>query len=80
MGVARLSGVRALPGAYWKLWAASVVSNLGDGISVLAYPWLASLLTRDPVLISGVAFATRVPWLVLSLLVGAVVDRSDRRW
>lgn len=56
-----------------------MVSNLGDGTSAIAYPWLASTLTRNPVLIAGVAVATRLPWLAVSLHAGAVVDRSDRR-
>lgn len=65
--------------SYWKLWTASVVSNLGDGTSAIAYPWLASTLTRSPVLIAGVGVASRLPWLLVSLHAGAVVDRSDRR-
>ena len=44
---------------YWKLWSASVVSNLGDGISMIAYPWLASALTRNPIHIAAVAVVTR---------------------
>jgi hypothetical protein len=36
---------------YWKLWSASVVSNLGDGVGLVAYPWLASAVTRNAVLI-----------------------------
>jgi hypothetical protein len=23
---------------YWKLWSSSVVSNLGDGVAMIAYP------------------------------------------
>ena len=72
----RFSGLGA---NYWKLWTASVVSNLGDGVAQIAYPWLASLITRDPVLIAGVAFAQRLPWLVFSLHAGVIVDRGDRR-
>jgi MFS family permease len=72
----RFSGLGA---NYWKLWTASVVSNLGDGVAQIAYPWLASLLTRDPLLIAGVAFAQRLPWLVFSLHAGVIVDRGDRR-
>lgn len=64
---------------YWKLWAASVISNLGDGISVIAYPWLASSLTRNPVHIAAVAVVTRLPWLLFSLPAGVVTDRVDRR-
>ncbi|MGH8928705.1 MAG: MFS transporter [Acidimicrobiia bacterium] len=64
---------------YWKLWSASVVSNLGDGVSGVAYPWLASALTRNPVHIALVGVATRLPWLVFTLPAGVITDRVDRR-
>ena len=64
---------------YRKLWAASTVSNLGDGVTVVAGPLLVASLTRDPVLVAGIAFAQRVPWLLFSLVSGALVDRLDRR-
>lgn len=64
---------------FWRLWAAVASSNLGDGLVSLALPWLASLLTRDPLAITGVALATRLPWLLLSLHAGALGDRLDRR-
>ena len=65
--------------SYWRLWTASVVSNLGDGVSIIAYPWLASALTRDPVHIAAVAVVTRLPWLLFALPAGVVTDRVDRR-
>ncbi|MCB1245691.1 MAG: MFS transporter, partial [Acidimicrobiia bacterium] len=64
---------------YWKLWTASVVSNLGDGVAQVAYPWLASAVTRDPVLIALIAVAQRLPWLVFTLPAGVLTDRLDRR-
>lgn len=64
---------------YWKLWVASVVSNLGDGIGTIAYPWLASALTRNPLHIAAVAVVTRLPWLLFSLPAGVITDRVDRR-
>lgn len=64
---------------YWKLWIASVVSNLGDGIGAVAYPWLASSLTRNPIHIAAIAVVTRLPWLLFSLPAGVVTDRVDRR-
>lgn len=64
---------------YWRLWIASVASNLGDGISGVAYPWLASAVTRNPVHIALVGVATRLPWLVFSLPAGVITDRVDRR-
>ena len=63
---------RPLGPGYWKLWTASVVSNLGDGLSIVAYPWLASALTRNPVAIAGIAVATRLPWLVFTLPAGLI--------
>jgi MFS family permease len=39
---------------------------------------LAVTITRDPVLISIVSAATYLPWLLLSLPAGAMVDRRDR--
>jgi MFS family permease len=64
---------------YWKLWVGSVVSNLGDGVGWIAYPWLASAVTRDPVQIALVTVATRLPWLVFTLPAGVITDRVDRR-
>ncbi len=64
---------------YYKLMAASSISNLGDGIGVIAYPWLASAVTRNPILIAGVAAAQRLPWLLFTLPAGVITDRSDRR-
>jgi MFS family permease len=42
------------------------VSNLGDGVTLVAGPLLAASLTRDP-------------WLLFSLVSGALVDRLERR-
>jgi MFS family permease len=68
-----------LGAGYWKLFTASVTSNLGDGMSAVAYPWLASAVTRDPVQISLIAFARFLPWLLFSLPAGVITDRVDRR-
>ena len=64
---------------YRLLFSASAVSNLGDGVSALALPWLASLITRDPMLIATVAFATRLPWFLCSIPAGVITDRYDRK-
>ena len=64
---------------YRKLWTASTVSNLGDGVTLVAGPLLVASLTRDPVLVAGIAFAQQLPWLLFSLISGALVDRLDRR-
>jgi len=69
----------ALGRNYRRLFAASTVSNLGDGIGLVAYPWLASAVTRNPVLIALVAVAQRLPWLLFTLPAGVITDRVDRR-
>jgi len=68
-----------LDGRYYKLFSASVISNLGDGVGTVAYPWLASAVTRDPLLVALVMVAQRLPWLVFTLPAGVITDRVDRR-
>lgn len=65
--------------SYWKLWFATAISNLGDGVSTVAYPWLASATTRSPLLIALVPLAQRLPWLIFTLPAGVITDRYDRR-
>ena len=69
----------ALGTNYWRLWSASVISNLGDGVALIAYPWLASAITRNGLLIALIAVAQRLPWLVFTLPAGVITDRVDRR-
>ena len=68
-----------LGGNYHRLFSASAISNLGDGIGVVAYPWLASAITRNPLLIALVAVVQRLPWLLFSLPAGVITDRYSRR-
>jgi MFS family permease len=70
---------RSLGRNYRKVFSASVISNLGDGVSQIGYPWLASAVTRNPILIAVVAVAQRLPWLLFSLPAGVITDRVDRR-
>ncbi len=70
---------RSLPGAYWRQWTASAISNLGDGINFVAMPLLALSLTDDERLLALTTFATFLPWLLIALPVGVVVDRIDRQ-
>jgi len=35
---------RGLGANYRKLFSASTISNLGDGVGLIAYPWLASAI------------------------------------
>lgn len=68
-----------LSGAYRRQWTASAISNLGDGINAAALPLLALTLTSDARLIAGITFAAFVPWLLLSLPAGVIIDRYNRQ-
>ncbi|MFM1789400.1 MAG: hypothetical protein RLZZ12_749 [Actinomycetota bacterium] len=64
---------------YWRLWIAHATSNLGDGLAAVAFPWLASAVTRDPFLIALIAVMSRLPWLIFTLPAGVITDRFDRK-
>ena len=68
-----------LPANFWKLWTSSAASNLADGFFFIVLPLLALRLTDSPLLIAGVAFVGRLPWLIFVLVAGALADRLDRR-
>jgi len=72
-------GQRVLGNDYRRLFAAGTISNLGDGVVLTAAPSLAATLTNDARLVSGLAVAQTLPWLLFALVSGAVVDRLDRR-
>lgn len=66
-------------GQLLKLWSASASSNLADGVFQVALALLAVHITRSPTAVAGVLFAARLPWLLLTLHVGVIADRMDRR-
>jgi hypothetical protein len=41
---------------FWKLWSASSLSNLADGLVKIALPLVAVTLTDSPGLVAGVAW------------------------
>jgi MFS family permease len=70
---------RRLGGNFARLWTAGTVSNLGDGVVLAAMPLLAASISRSPTVVALVTAAGALPWLVFSLVGGAIADRTDRR-
>src|SRR5439155_25383163 len=62
----------------WLL-AASIATNIGDGIAIAAGPLLVASQTRDPFLVSLALLSEYLPHLVFGLFAGVVADRHDRR-
>jgi MFS family permease len=69
---------RPLGAGYRRLWAASTLSGLGDGVRLVALPLLAASFSRDPRVVSTILVASCLPWLAAPVG-GALVDRLDRR-
>lgn len=64
---------------YLLLWSGQVVSTLGSAATTVVYPLLILAMTGSPT-VAGLAGALRAaPYLVLSLPVGALIDRWDRK-
>jgi hypothetical protein len=64
---------------FMVLWTSQVASTVGTRVSGIAYPLLVLAITGSPALAGIVAFAQTVPFLILYLPAGALVDRWDRR-
>jgi MFS family permease len=64
---------------FQKVWAASAISLVGDGLILSALPLLIAGATTSTALISGLEVARGLPWLMFGLLGGVVADRADRR-
>jgi MFS family permease len=62
-----------------RLFGASAISNLADGLLATAAPLLAISLTKDPVLISLLSALVMLPWLLFAIPIGLIVDRVDKR-
>ncbi|MDV7219374.1 MFS transporter [Streptomyces prunicolor] len=63
----------------WVLVVFTTVTNLADGITKVALPLIATSLTSSPALVSGVLLSLTLPWLLIALPVGVLVDRVNRR-
>ena len=52
---------RRLGPPFWRLWSASALSNLADGLVKIALPLVAVTLTGSAGLVAGVTLAVTLP-------------------
>jgi MFS family permease len=64
---------------FLALEGATLLSGLGNGVAMVAMPWLVLDLTGDPAAAGLVAGVTALPMLLASLFSGTVIDRIGRR-
>jgi MFS family permease len=64
---------------FMLLWSGQLVSNIGSQVSLLAFPLLVLAITRSPAQAGLVGAARSLPFAILCLPAGALVDRWDRK-
>ena len=70
---------QALHTDFWKFWTGQVISVLGTSFTQFAAPLLIFQLTHSAVNLALTMAAEFVPYLLFGLLIGAWVDRLDRK-
>ena len=64
---------------FLALEGATLLSGLGNGVAMVAMPWLVLELTGNPAAAGVVAGVSALPMLLSSLFSGTMVDRFGRR-
>ncbi len=64
---------------YMLLWGGQTVSNIGTGVSTIAYPLLVLAVTGSPAQAGFISAARALVYVMLVLPAGALVDRWDRQ-
>ena len=65
--------------AFRRFWLASLASNAGSWLQVVAAGWLIFDLTGSPAAVGALALVARAPAFLLSGYAGQLADRFDRR-
>jgi MFS family permease len=70
---------RLLTGDFGRFWLGQTISNLGSSFTLFALPLLVFKLTGSPINLGVTTAAEFVPYLLFGLVIGAWVDRVDRK-
>ena len=68
-----------LSGDFGLFWAGQTISNLGSSFTLFALPLLVFKLTGSPLNLGVTTAMEFVPYLLFGLVIGAWVDRVDRK-
>lgn len=64
---------------FWKFWKGQTISTLGSSFTGFAFPLLIFTLTGSPLNLALTVVATVLPYLLFGLVIGAWVDRVNRK-
>ena len=70
---------RGLGGDFWRFWVGQTISNLGSSFTLFALPLLVFKLTGSPLNLGLITAFEFLPYLLFGLILGAWVDRVDRK-
>jgi MFS family permease len=84
IGVAVGTGEQPVPRGrfsadFAKFWAGQTISNLGSSVTLFALPLLVFKLTGSPLNLGATSATSFLPYLLFGLVIGAWVDRVDRK-
>ncbi|MBS1723537.1 MAG: MFS transporter [Armatimonadetes bacterium] len=72
MSVLKIRGFR-------NLWIGQTVSQFGDAVYGMLFIYMADKLTKDPLIVGGVAACAGLPFLLVGPVAGVFADRHDRK-
>jgi MFS family permease len=64
---------------FWKYWTGQTISNLGSSITLFALPLLVYKITGSALNLGITTAAEFLPYLLFGLILGAWMDRVDRK-
>jgi MFS family permease len=64
---------------FWRFFAGQTISNLGSSVTLFALPLLVYDLTGSALNLAITTAAVSLPYLLFGLVIGAWVDRLDRK-
>ncbi len=70
---------RPAPKDFWKFWTGQTISTLGSSFTSFVFPLLIYQLTGSSIALALTVVATVLPYLLFGLVIGAAVDRGNRK-
>src|SRR5215472_11984710 len=74
-----LQNLGAFKSNFWKYWTGQTISNLGNSVTLFALPLLVYKITGSALNLGLQSAVEMLPYLLFGLLLGAVMDRVDRK-
>jgi MFS family permease len=74
-----MASAAALRSPLVRFQASAFLSSFGNGVRLAAFPLLVAGFTRSPVAVAGVTALQGLPWLLVGVVGGVLVDHIDRR-